>query len=411
MKFRELSKFHMPSGYRTQRVPNAGYIFIPTYGLGGYSANTNTLTEVIPQILAQGLMALRQMNSMPSLVNNDYSDEAAEKGSTIDVPIPSAITAQVVSPSNTPPDDAGVVPTSVNIALDQWYEAPFFLSDKDILEAQNGTIPMQASEAVKSLADQVNSNIFGKYTGVYGYEGTAAQTPFASDTSEATSVRRTLNNQLAPSNPRYMVIDPDAEANALNLRAFQDMNFGMTANDIATGNMAQRLGFAWSMDQQVPTHTAGTGTGILVNGTPSIGDTTVPIDTGSGTLVVGDIVTFAGHAQTYTVTTAVADVSSANMVISPALVAAPANNAAVTVKADHVVNLGFHRDAFAFASRPLEDSMAAQLGSIVQTMADPVSGIALRLEVTRQHKRVRWSYDILWGSATVRAALACRLAG
>src|SRR5689334_19894748 len=135
-------------------------------------ANTNTLTEVIPKLLAQGLLALRQMAIMPRYVNRGFETIAGEKGSSIDVPIPSAITAQAVTPSYVPPDDAGVVPTKISVLLDQWWEAPFFLSDKDMLEAMNGTIPMQASEAIKSIANKVDSLLIAKAESVfYNFSG------------------------------------------------------------------------------------------------------------------------------------------------------------------------------------------------------------------------------------------------
>ena len=64
----------------------------------------NNLTEVIPSLLAQGLHALRQNSVMPRLVNNSYSDLAARKGDTIDVPLSSSIVASAVTPAATAPD-------------------------------------------------------------------------------------------------------------------------------------------------------------------------------------------------------------------------------------------------------------------------------------------------------------------
>src|SRR5262245_730810 len=96
---------------------------------------------------------------MPRFVNRAYESMAGDKGSTIDVPIPSAITAQDVAPAAVPPSTADVAPTKVSIPMTKWKEAPFYLTDKDMLEAMTGTIPMQASEAIKALANQVDNDI------------------------------------------------------------------------------------------------------------------------------------------------------------------------------------------------------------------------------------------------------------
>lgn len=382
----------------------------------------NTLTAVTPRLLAQGLLALRQVCIVPQLVNMGYSGLAGERGSSIDVPIPSAIAAQAVAPGATPPSTADVAPTSVSITLNSWYEAPFYLTDQDMLTAMNGTIPMQASEAVKSLAVRVNSDILALYKNVYGYAGTAGTTPLASDTSAITSTRKVLNTQLAPMDDRRFLLDPNADGNALALPAFQYVNQGGNDSVMKEGQLGRRLGFDFYMSQLMPTHTAGAQTGtITVSGATAAAASsltqTITLASASSSSIAylqGDILTFAGDTQTYVVTNVsgvtVGASATGSVTISPGLQLAKAGGEAVSIKASHTVNLAFHRDAFAFATRPLVSS-AEGLGNIIQTATDPESGLTLRLEISREHKRTRFSYDVLYGCQCIRPQLAARLAG
>jgi hypothetical protein len=373
----------------------------------------NTLTEVIPKLLAQGLMALRENAVTPRLVNRQYEREAGMKGSTIDVPIPSAIAVLDVAPANVAPDPGNTQPTSVPIPLDQWKEAPFFLSDKDMLEAVDDIMPMQASEAIKSLANTVDVFIQELGKQFYWYTGTAGTTPFSSGTTvDSTNARKLLNQGLAPLDDRWALLDPDAEASALNVRAFQDMSWNGSPDTIINGNLNRKMGFGWWMNQNVLTHTtSGPPDDYTVVGAHIVGVTSIAVVSAANDddFTAGDILTFAGHTQTYVVTADVAGEAAA-IVISPPLRVALAGSEAITVVDTHVNNLLFHRQAIAFASRPLQNH-GTGLGVVTASAVDPVSGLALRVETKLEHKRLRFSYDILFGGALIRPGFGVRLAG
>lgn len=378
----------------------------------------NVLTAVIPKLLAQGLVALRENAVTAQIVNRKYEPMAGQRGSSIDIPIPSAIAAQAVTPAATPPSTADHTPTSVSIPLDQWYEAPFYLTDKEQLEVMAGHTSMMATEAIKSLVNVVDVSILGEYKSIYGYHGTAGTTPFGTPgIKDAIGVRKVLQKQLAPLDPRYCMLDPDAEAGIMALDQFQSTDFNASGSDVREGKLTRKFGLNWLANQNMLTHTAGTiTTGLIAKastaqavGTKAIVCTTAA-STGACALKEGDIITFAGHDQTYVVTADATQASAATDVtvnISPGLTTALAGSEAVTVKASHVVNLGFHRDCIAFGSRPLVDAG----GPMSRSIGDPISGLALRLEVTREHKRWRFAYDILWGVKCVRPELGMRLAG
>jgi len=377
----------------------------------------NTISNVLPKILARGLLALREQAVMPRIVNLDYSSEAAQKGDTIDVPIPSALAVSDVTPSNVLEAPADSAPSKVQIALNNWRKVNFHLDDKQLVEIDRNAhfMPMQMSEAVRAMANDINLSILNKYKGIYGFAGTSGTTPFTSDVSAATTARQVLNEQKAPRDNRRMVLDFAAEAKALALADFQRVNESGDIGVKREGEIGRKFGFDIFTDDQVVTHTAGGSGTPLVNGALSAGVTSVAIDGLSGTdgFVVGDVLTFAGHTQTYTVATAPAASGGAQTVtVSPAIAATVADNAAITVKASHIVNLAFHRDAFALAMRPLAGETAGDAyGSQIVAMTDPQTGLSMRLEVYRQYKQVVYELDALWGVELIRPELAARIAG
>lgn len=68
--------------------------------------------------------------------------------------------------------------------------------------------------------------------------------------------------------------------------------------------------------------------GFLVNGSVTTGATTIPVDGGTGTFTANSVVTFAGHATEYTVSTTLT--GPGNLVLSSGLTSALADDEAVS---------------------------------------------------------------------------------
>ena len=389
----------------------------------------NDFTTIAGKILARGLLALREQCVFPRTVNTDWGTEVAQPGATINVPIPSTQSTGAVVPGPVPPAPQDQTILTVPLNLDQWQKSDFNLTDKQLgeIDAKANFLPMQASEAIRQLANLINASGYQNYKSVYGYVGTAGTTPFAigsgsfaNPPTDATNLRKVLNKQVAPPQDRRLVLDPDAEANALNLPALA--NFEQTGDPAVKieGRLGRKYGFDWYYDQQIPTHTAGTiTTGLIAKaatgqaaGLTAIVCTTAA-STGAIALKKGDIILFAGDPQTYVVTADATQAAAATDVtvnISPAKKVALVGSEAVTVKASHVVNLGYNQNAFAFATRPVA-SMAFSGGNIIMQSTDPQTGISLAMEVRRGFHLTIFEYSVLYGTALIRPELAARLAG
>ena len=381
-------------------------------------ANTTTQTE--PKLLAAGMLALRQNVVLPRLVNRSYESMAAQHGSVINIPIPSAIAARDVTPSITMNSNVDSVPSVAVVTLDFWKEAPFQMSDNDFMSADPSFVPMQASEAVKSLANAIDSYLSAKHTGIYGMAGTPGSSPFNASLNMASRAKMLLDRQLAPTDDRRAVIDPIAAENLVLNSAILNTESRGDSEGIIRGTIGTKLGFDWFMNQNLTRYTPGTGWAsgnIASTVSGSIGDTTLNIinATASGQIKVGDIFSFtadtSSHQYVVTVTMTISATVQTAITFTPALKTTVAVGATlIVVSAVYTVNLAFHRDAFAWASRPLQSGNSA-VGNVYAAPTDPVSGVALRLELSRQYKQDTYSYDVLGGGNLIRAALAAKVAG
>jgi hypothetical protein len=380
---------------------------------------SNTITNVLPKIMAQGLLALREHALLPRLVNNSYSDEASQRGNVINIPIPSALSVRTITPGVTQASNVDFSPTAALVTLDYWKESVFQLSDNDAVSVMNGVIPMQASEAVKALGNDIDKYIAGKHTGFFGLVGTAGSTPFNGSIADVATARKLLNMQLAPEGDRRAVLDPVAEAQLGQVPNVLQYDQRGDQGGIIRGSIGTKLGLDFYMDQNLSavTYTPGTAwiTGWTFDGSNAAGvSTAAVVFTNSGSVKIGDVFSLTSGGLGYVITAAATAVTSTTMNISfyPPLRTSVATGSALIIGAGataYTVNLVFHRDAFAWASRPL--SGIAGYGNDMFAASDPISGVSLRLEHSRQYRQTTFAWDCLGGANVVRPEFGVKVKG
>lgn len=389
----------------------------------------NTLN--LPKIIARGLPTLRENAVTPRLIT-DYSflvGDDGVKGKVLTIPTGATQATAAITSSNTPPANVDHVAGTKTLTIDTHEGSYFHLSDqeKTQMDKDQSFVPLQMSEAFKSIANSVDANILALYKDVYGVSGTFGTTPFASNLAAwtGTGARKVLIDQLSPVGPWNAVLDPSAEGNLMGLSQVQAANTRGNDATMRTGEIGSVLGASWFVNQSVPTHTCGTltnGTGMLAlvnDASYTVGETTVDIDSSSlsGSVAVGDIFTVAGDTQTYTITAAATAGSNAlaGMAFLPASKVAWANNAIITFKdggtsnPNHTPNLVFHPGAFGIAFASPESSALNPENEMI--VRDDTSGIPIRVKVTEEYYQTTYRLDVMYGVATIRPEYACRIAG
>lgn len=102
-----------------------------------------------------------------------------------------------------------------------------------------------------------------------------------------------LNDNSAPTPKRRLIYDQDTEARMVASLAGLLNPQSAIGDQYYEGSMYRAMNFTWFMDQSVIKHTAGTFTAGTVNGANQTG-TAIVTNAITGTLVAGDIITFAG---------------------------------------------------------------------------------------------------------------------
>lgn len=391
---------------------------------------SNVITDLLPRIFGQVAVTVRQNSVLPRNVMNLSDDVAATPGSTVQIPDQITGVTRAVSPDATPADPAAWTGSTTPLVLDNWREAPFVIDDKEAAEVMSGTTPRIITAYAVALAEYIDQQGMAVYSGVYNTGVSAAIADGTTPVPSAFTVHATdnptglrawnesnvlLNQWGAPKAGRKVILSAFDEGAALINSPFLKADERGDQGGILDGQIGRKLGQDWWLDQAIPTHVAGTlatTTGQAVKATGvSAGDTSEVFDgtiTTGLTVKVGDIFKFADHNQTYVNNTLVTTTTSALTIssFSPPAKQAVADEVAVEFLPSHKANLLLHPDAIAFASRPLGGIGG---GTYVQAF-DEVSGLNLRVEYLRQHKRDYISIDALFGWKLRDAKLISRIA-
>ena len=295
---------------------------------------------------------------------------------------------------------------------------------------------------ISQLASSVDADLATAYKSIYSAVGTPGTTPASS--LVLLQAGQKLNEYAAPLSPRYATVNPAANAGLVEgMKGFFNPT-GTISSQFKSGMMGENvLGFdEVNMSQSIATHTVGSlPTSPIVSGsTPPTtqGAATLDITYSSATRTIkqGDIFTIAGvytvnpqtrqsvgSLQQFVVTADQTLTStSATINISPPLYTAtnalatvdsfPAASAVITflgtASTVYPQNLVYHKNAITMATA---DLLLPQGVDMVSRQVH--NGISMRIvrDYDINNDRMPCRVDVLYGFATIRPQMACRIWG
>lgn len=365
---------------------------------------TNVLTDLAADIYkAADTVGREAVGVIPSITINAGSEEAAQ-GDTVRSHFTRSATVNAsATPSMSIPEGDDQTVETKTMALSQIASVRIPWTGEDMKHVNNGSgfetvYGDQIAQAFRGIVNTIEAHAATvAYQGASRAFGTAGTTPFGSNFSEVAEMRQILldNGMPVTDGQISLIVSTDAGTNLRQLAQLQKANEADGSQLLRQGTLLDLQGFMIKESAQIQAHTKGTGSSILLNDASSaIGDTTIGADGGTGTILAGDVVTFAGTADKYVVNTAL---SAGSLTIgSPGLRAAQADNDAITVGNNFTANLAVHRSAVELAMRPLQKPAGGDAAVDEMVVQDPFSGLVFRISAYKGYNKAMFDITALY---------------
>lgn len=367
----------------------------------------NTLTGLIPTLYEAMNIVSRELVGFIPAVTRDPRIERAALNEVVRSPIGVAGALEDVTPGVNPASSGDTTVTYVDVQITKSKVAPVRWNGEEEKAIgntglYNRILADQFADAMRKLCNavEVDLAVQAKVAASRAY-GTAGTTPFgtANDLSDLAGVLRILEENGAPRGDLQFVGNSAAW---FNLRGKQSVLFKVNeagSADMLRNGMTDRLqGFAMRNSGGISLHTKGTGASYVTSGSTAAGVTDIALITGTGTVLAGDVVTFAADsANKYVVKTGVAAPGTISLNKPGARVTIPTSNA-MTVGNNYTPNFGFARSAIVLATRAPAVPKGGDSADDAMMLTDPVSGLSFEVRVYRQYRQVKYEVGLAWGT-------------
>jgi hypothetical protein len=383
----------------------------------------NTLTGLIPTIQAAADKVLREQLGFVGAVYLNPAAEQAAKDQSITYPIVPTMAASDITPGATPGDPSGSTFTTGTMTISKSRKVPFVWTGEEqaSVGAQYDQIKDdQFAQAFRTLVNEVESDLFlAAKRGASRAYGTAGTTPFATaaDLTDVAQIQKILRDNAAWTGDMHMVLSSTTGA---QIRGKQSnlfkVNEAGTAEMLRDAKLGRLEGFDLHESAGIVSHTKGTASGYLVDLTAgyAVGSTTVHVDTGTGTILAGDVLTntkTARDANKYVVNTGFAGDGDGDIVLGkPGNRIAWVNNDPVAVGDSYTGNFAFERNALHLLTRVPKLPKEGALGDH-EIITDPYSGISFLVSMYPAYHEVIIEVSLAWGVKAVKSEAIAILLG
>ncbi|WP_342049883.1 MULTISPECIES: P22 coat - protein 5 family protein [unclassified Cupriavidus] len=386
----------------------------------GMFAGANVLTPLIPTLFEALNVVSREMVGFIPAVSRDSNAERAAVGQTVRVPIGEAGALEDIVPGATPASSGDTTPGYADIVITKSKAAPIRWNGEEqkavgATGTYNKILADQFADGLRKIVNamEVDLAIAAKIGASRAY-GTAGTTPLGSagDLSDLAGVAKILDDNGAPVVGRQIVFN---SASIANLRGKQSVLFKVNeagSSDMLRNGMTDLLqNMAVRYSAGIAQHVKGTGASYVTSGATAAGVRDIVLATGTGTVLAGDVATFAADGvNKYIVGAGVAAPGTISLNRPGAQILIPTGNA-LTVGNSYTGNYAFSRNAIVLACRAPAVPEGGDSADDAMTITDPVTGLSFEVRVYRQYRQVKFEICMAWGTAVIKSEHIATLLG
>lgn len=387
-------------------------------------AYANTLTAILPQLFDAMDVVSRELVGYISAAMRAPSVERAALGQTVSYPIAPAQAAYDITPAMAIPEPPDNTFTTGSMAITKSRAAPFGFTGEEqrALNAPPGGVSyltaqgMMFAQALRTLTNEVELDLAVEASAnVSRWYGTAGTTPFGSgDLTDLAQIQKILDDNGAPQSGRAAILNTSSAARLQTISNLSKVNESGTTMTLRDGQLLDIYGMAIKKTGQSISRVKGTGAAPTTNAAGyAVGARVITLASAStGTILVNDVVMFAGDPNKYHVVAGDADVSNGGTITlaEPGLrQAIPTSATLITVGNNYTVGgTAFSQDALHVAMRPPARPVEGDAAIDVKLLTDPRSGVTFELSIYPGYRKVRGEVALAWG---VKASKREHIAG
>ena len=377
----------------------------------------NTLTNLVGELQEAMDVVSREQTGLIMAVSKDNSAERAELNQTIRIPVTQSQEVEDNTPGVNSPDTGDQTVGNQTMTINKSKHVPIRWNGEQTRGQKNNgmfssILADQTAQAMRALINLIEADIASQYIYASRAYGTAGATPFASNLSDANNAKKILDDNGAPLSDRHLVINSTAGVKMRNLVTLNQANTAGSDSLLRQGVLLPLSGMDIRESAQIKTVTKGGGTSYTSTTAGfAVGVTSIPLITGSGTVLAGDVVTFTGDTNKYVVKTGIA--APGTIVLAAPGLREPlaASAVAMTIGGDFEGNMFFHRSAIQLATRMPALPDGGDLAIDVTQITDPVTGLTFEFALYPQFMQNVIHVRLAWGAKLIKPEHAGILLG